>query len=261
MLYDNHVHTEFSADSEMKAQEALEAAARGGMGLVFTEHLDIDYPGDMEFTFDPKAYWETYAPLRSANLRLGIEIGMQEGAEEANRQFSLSVPFDMVIGSIHLLEGKDIYYRVFYKERSQQEVYSKYLLTMADMLRTHSFVDVLGHIDYISRYAPYDMPGISYVDFHDEIDQVLHMALETDTVLELNTRRLSNRAVLDELYPIYKRYYELGGRYVSIGSDAHKPEAVGSAFLVALDFADCCGFTPVTFVERKMVRAVADSSI
>ncbi len=258
MLYDNHVHTEFSADSEMKAEEALTAAAQEGMGLVFTEHLDLGYPGDLDFTFDSKAYWEKYEPLRGEHLRLGVEIGMQAGHEAENQQFASSVPFDMIIGSIHLLAGKDLYYRMFYKDRSQQEVYSQYLRTMADMLQTHSFVDVLGHIDYISRYAPYDVPGISYATFHEEIDQVLRMALATDTILELNTRRLSDRAVLDELYPIYKRYYELGGRYVSIGSDAHKPEAVGAAFLVALDFASHCGFTPVTFVERKMVKALAD---
>lgn len=254
MLYDNHVHTEFSADSEMKAEDAITAASREGIGLVFTEHLDIDYPGDMDFTFDPKAYWDKYEPLRNEKLGLGVEIGMREGTEKENQEFASSVPFDMVIGSIHLLEGKDIYYRMFYKDRSQQEVYSKYLRTMAEMLRTHSFVDVLGHIDYICRYAPYDTPGISYAVFHDEIDQVLRTALETDTVLELNTRRLSNRAVLDELYPIYKRYYELGGRYLSIGSDAHKPEAIGAAFLAGLDFAESCGFTPVTFAGRKMVK-------
>lgn len=88
------------------------------------------------------------------------------------------------------------------------------------------------------------MPGISYVSFHDEIDQVLHMALETDTVLELNTRRLSNRAVLDELYPIYKRYYELGGRYVfhRFGCTQTRGGLV-LLFLVALDFADCCVYT------------------
>ena len=88
MLYDNHVHTEFSADSEMKAEEALTAAAQEGMGLVFTEHLDLGYPGDLDFTFDSKAYWEKYEPLRGEHLRLGVEIGMQAGHEAENQQFA-----------------------------------------------------------------------------------------------------------------------------------------------------------------------------
>ena len=59
MYFDSHVHTEFSADSEMKAADALRAAERQGLGLVFTEHLDYDYPsaGTEEFIFDPEAYW------------------------------------------------------------------------------------------------------------------------------------------------------------------------------------------------------------
>ena len=44
MYFDSHVHTEFSADSEMKAADALREAAKQGLGLVFTEHLDYDYP-------------------------------------------------------------------------------------------------------------------------------------------------------------------------------------------------------------------------
>ena len=44
MYFDSHIHTEFSADSEMKAAEALREAEKQGLGLVFTEHLDYDYP-------------------------------------------------------------------------------------------------------------------------------------------------------------------------------------------------------------------------
>ena len=53
MIFDSHSHTEFSGDSEMKGKDALKAAAKQGLGLVFTEHLDFDYPGDIDFTFDP----------------------------------------------------------------------------------------------------------------------------------------------------------------------------------------------------------------
>ncbi|MBF1686338.1 MAG: histidinol-phosphatase, partial [Selenomonas sp.] len=44
MFFDSHIHTSFSADSEMRAEEALARAEEQGIGLVFTEHLDYDYP-------------------------------------------------------------------------------------------------------------------------------------------------------------------------------------------------------------------------
>lgn len=254
MIFDSHVHTLFSADSQMQADDALLTAEKMGLGLVFTEHLDISYPGKQEFTFNPEKYWQTYENLRGKHLRLGVEIGMCTGDEKANRAFAGRVPFDMVIGSIHLLEGRDIYYKDFYEGKSQHDIYREYFLTMAAMLRTHSFVDVLGHIDYIARYAPYAQPALCYGRFSSEIDEVLRVVVETDTVMELNTRRLGNPTVFEELYPIYKRYYELGGRYITIGSDAHNPEAVGTAFSLAVQFIGQCGLIPVTFCKRKLER-------
>jgi len=251
VLFDNHVHTAFSADSEMTSQQALQAAQGLDLGLVFTEHYDCAYPEAIDFTFDPQEYWKQYEPLRGDNLRLGVEIGMCENDEERNLSFISQVPFDLVIGSIHLLDGQDIYYEEFYKDKEKQAVYTQYFYCMAKLLRTHSFVDVLGHIDYIARYAPYDNPEISYGTFQQEIDEVLRAAVETDTVMELNTRRLKSRLAQKELMPVYKRYHELGGRYLTLGSDAHSADAIGSSFHEGCEMAIACGLQLVTFCQRK----------
>lgn len=87
MIFDSHSHTAFSADSEMQAADAIEKAREAGVGLAFTEHLDLDYPGEMDFTFDPQAYWQAYEPYRGERLHLGIEIGMNESILEGNCNF------------------------------------------------------------------------------------------------------------------------------------------------------------------------------
>ena len=51
---------------------------------------------------------------------------------------------------------------------------------------------------------------------------------------------------------IYARYRELGGQYVTIGSDAHSAEAVGMNFKMAQDMTDFVGLRPVWFRERKI---------
>ena len=201
MIFDSHSHTAFSADSEMKAADAIAMAEKAGVGLVFTEHLDLDYPGEMDFSFDPQAYWQAYEPYRGDNLRLGIEIGMNEAILE---------------GNLHFLE---------------QAAFHRYYDLMAENGRRYGArIDVLGHIDYISRYAPYDDPEVSYGAFQEDIDRILRAAIETDTVLELNTRRLGSRLACKELMPVYARYRELGGRYVTLGSDAHTSDAVAVNF-------------------------------
>ena len=253
MIFDSHSHTAFSGDSEMKAEEALAAADVAGLGLVFKEHLDLDYPGDIDFTFDPATYWQQYEPLRGDRLMLGIEVGMQSATAERSRAFVDTVPFDLVIGSVHMVDGKDIYYKEAYGNLSKAEFFHKYYQQMADNIRQHGFIDVLGHIDYIARYAPYENPDISYGSFQADIDAVLKAAIETDTVLELNTRRLGSRLAVKELLPVYSRYRGLGGRFVTLGSDAHTADAIGGNFRIARELVEAVGLKTVTFRERKIV--------
>ncbi|WP_294144536.1 histidinol-phosphatase HisJ family protein [uncultured Selenomonas sp.] len=252
MIFDSHSHTSFSTDSDMTAEDALKAARARGIGLVFTEHLDVDFPGELDFSFDPEAYWRQYEPLRGDDLHLGIEVGMQAGTAEASRAFVARAPFDLVIGSVHLLRGIDIYEKECFEGREKDELYREYFQTMADMIACHDFIDVLGHIDYIARTAPYENPELSYGAFADEIDAVLRAAVAQGVVLELNTRRIGSRRALKELAPIYARYHELGGKYVTLGSDAHGADAIGANFAAAEDFARAMGLSIVTFFARKM---------
>ena len=252
MIFDSHSHTSFSADSDMTAEDALKAARARGLGIVFTEHLDVDFPGELDFSFDPAAYWKQYEPLRGDNLHLGIEVGMQAGTAEASRAFVTRAPFDLVIGSVHLLRGIDIYEKECFEGREKDELYREYFRTMGEMIACHDFIDVLGHIDYIARTAPYENPELSYGAFADEIDAVLRTAVAQGVVLELNTRRLGSRRALKELAPIYARYHELGGKYVTLGSDAHGADAIGANFAAAEDFARAMGLSIVTFFARKM---------
>lgn len=257
MIYDCHSHTEFSSDSEMKAEDAIEAARKLGIGLIFTEHYDFDYKEskhykEMDFLFDAKKYWESYEALRGEALLLGVEVGLTPGSIEANRKFINEVPFDQVIGSIHAIDKLDIYYPEYYEGKKKEQAYGHYLETMADMVKANPYIDVLGHIDYICRYSPYDDKEIGYKEYHDLVDLVLMNVLDTGTVMELNTRRLDSKAVAESLLMIYARYKELGGQYVTIGSDAHKAENVGMNFKMAQDLVEFIGLKPVHFTERKI---------
>lgn len=254
MIFDSHSHTAFSADSEMEAADAIRKAQDAGVGLAFTEHLDLDYPGEMDFTFNPQAYWQAYEPYRNESLHLGVEIGMNEATLEGNLAFLKEVLFDIVIGSQHIVDGQDIYYPAYYEGKKKEAAFHRYYELMAANVRRYgAHIDVLGHIDYIARYAPYDNPEVSYGAFQEDIDKILRAAIETDTVLELNTRRLGNRLACKELMPVYTRYRELGGRYVTLGSDAHEASAVAVNFSAAQELAEMADLAIVTFAERRMM--------
>jgi len=248
MIFDSHTHTKFSADSKMLAADAIARAESLGIGIVFTEHFDHDLEG---FQFESADYMSEYKKFRGDKVRLGVEVGMTENAREVNKNFVTQADFDQVIGSIHILDGEDIFLEKFFNGKDKFSVYTNYFNVMAREAAVNDF-DVLGHIDYICRAATYDDKSISYDIFKNEIDAVLKTITGREKVLELNTRRLADSRVLDELKPVYAAYKNFGGKYVTIGSDAHRVEVVGNYFKDAVRFIDELGLTVVNFKHRKI---------
>ena len=258
MLFDNHSHTVFSSDSEMTAADAIAQAESLGLGLVFTEHYDHiykhtkHYDGTIDFRFDPSAYWDQYQQYSGDKLRLGVEIGLTPDSRDANLAFLQQADFDLVIGSLHFMENLDLYYPDYYEGKDKAQAYGKYLSTMGQMIVENPYIDVLGHIDYICRYAPYEDKDIEYSDGAELIDKVLQAVIDNGIVMELNTRRLGDAMAVTKLMQIYRRYQQLGGQYITLGSDAHKAENIGMNFKTAQHMAECLKLKPVTFAERKM---------
>ncbi len=252
MIFDSHLHTKFSTDSKMDIEDALKKAESLNIGLIITEHIDFKYPIKDIFLFNPTDYFNQYNKYRSSKTLLGVEIGMKDDCIEDNKHLIENYPFDYVIGSIHLVDNFELFKEDFYSGRSKKETYEQYLVCMLECLKSHNFIDSLGHIDYITRYARYEDKEIYYKDFSEHIDEVLKIAVVSNIPLEINTRRLRDKAAADNLLKIYRRFYELGGRQVTIGSDAHNAAAIGNNINIALEIADRSNLKPVYFKERKM---------
>lgn len=237
MIFDSHTHTKFSADSEMAAAAAINRAESLGLGIIFTEHYDYKLPGEVDFTFDAAEYFNEYKKFRSDKVKLGVEVGLRKSAREANKNFLAQGNFDLIIGSIHVVDDIDIYNKKYFEGKDKLTAYRKYFNVMAEEAAAENF-DVLGHIDYICRVAPYENAEIEYEIFRREIDEVLKILVERKKILELNTRRLKSKIALKGLESVYKRYKDLGGEFITIGSDAHAVNAVGANFDVALNFVE-----------------------
>ena len=97
MIFDSHIHTKFSADSEMLASEVLDKAERLNLGVVFTEHFDYGVEDDGEkFEFNPAEYMSEYKNLRGDKVRLGVEVGLRKIARAENVKFIARADFDFV---------------------------------------------------------------------------------------------------------------------------------------------------------------------
>ncbi|MCL1974225.1 MAG: histidinol-phosphatase HisJ family protein [Bacteroidetes bacterium] len=259
---DTHTHSTFSRDSIVSIPQAIEAAVKAGLaGISFTDHLDIGVPkGTIGDYLDINAQQATIHKSiqqygEQIRIYRGIEVGLQAHCIEEIKKTIGAYRFDIVIGSIHLINCIDPYCGDFYINKSQKEAYREYLEYYADCLSRFDDFDVLGHYDYISRYSPYKEKTLTYRSFADQFDTLFKIAIEKGKALELNTRSFlsANGQPPPQFDPdVYKRFREMGGEMVALGSDAHTTEQLGCDFILYAAKLKQCGFNYlVHFKERK----------
>lgn len=255
MPFDTHNHTAFSFDADMKLEDALQRAAACNLGLVLTEHYDLNEKQEdgAPVAFPLEDYFNTYKPLRSASLLLGIELGLDNRPEyiEKNQRIVRDYPFDMVIGSVHNIQDYDIYTDRSRNLLSKEQFFSKYLIYAEHVVHANPYIDTFAHIDYPCRYLSYGDNALRYEDFPWLIDNFLHALLAHDICFEINLRLITNPVFRDSLAGILRRYRALGGRYVTIGGDNHTPDTIGTTYAQGAELAQAYDLVPVYFKERK----------
>ncbi|MBR5596553.1 MAG: histidinol-phosphatase HisJ family protein [Lachnospiraceae bacterium] len=263
IMSDFHTHTSFSGDCDTPMEKMIEKAIKIGMShLCFTEHFDPDYPvrdGEtLDFSLatdnyrkDFLYYQEKYK--KQIQLLWGVELGLQSHLLTDLSEYINHFPFDFVIASSHLCNGGDPYYPDFFENRSEETVYKEYFSSIFENTKTFHDYDIYGHLDYIVRYGPNKDALYSYEKYRDIYDSILKSIIESGKGIELNTGGV--KYGLKDLHPTYdvlKRYKELGGEIITIGSDAHTPENLRNHFDRAKDVLKSCGFQYYTiFQERK----------
>ena len=253
MIFDSHVHTAVSPDSEMLPEEAIDTLKKQGLGCIFTEHMDYGLDCKPFFCADLKTYFDDYIKYKSDTVGLGLEIGLLTECLEINRALAANPVLDYVIGSIHFTGGYDLGLYPEYFVQTGEKVYELHLAFMLEMIKAGDFFDALGHIDYISRYSPFPEKNVLYEKYAGQYDEILRTLIERDIVLELSSKRVADKYARKNLYAIYSRYRDLGGQYVTIGSDAHIAKDLGRNFDIAINMVDEIGLVPVYFKERRRI--------
>ncbi len=250
ILTDSHLHTYFSADSETPVAAMVEQGIRLGLkSLCFTDHMDLDFPDKYpDFTFDTGKYWQEMQEVQARyrgqiDIRIGIELGLQPQLKAAYDALLQEYPYDFVIGSTHLLGNWDPYYREEHPEYQAEEVIRMYFEQILDNLRANQNVHAAGHLDYVVRYVAGQFAGYDCRLYQDQTDAILRLLIEAGIALEINTSGW--RYDHGHQHPhrdICRRYRELGGELLTIGSDAHIPAHIGIGFTETRAMLQAAGF-------------------
>jgi histidinol-phosphatase (PHP family) len=259
MYSDFHVHTKFSGDSQADVKQVIERAVCLGMKhLCITDHQDFDYPyDDVDFEFNTDQYfkelseWKEYFKGK-IDLRIGVELGLQPYLKKRLEKYVSAYPFDFIIGSSHLVNGKDPYYPEYFKDRSEEECYREYFQSIIDNVGVFQDFDVYGHLDYIVRYGTNRQKNYSYMKYQDIIDLVLKEIIEAGIGIECNTAGLKYGLGFPNPHPdILKRYKQLGGEIITLGSDGHEKNHIGYDFFAAAEILKAAGFRYYTVFKKR----------
>lgn len=249
MYTDLHIHTAFSCDSDADMEQYVARAIEKKMHMIcFTDHVDLN-PHDYGYLYyKPEAFLEMCHRLKAQygdllNINAGIEFGEPHLYPEQLRELS-AYPYDFIIGSIHWI--KDMFPDEKTRARySAKEFFSIYWEEMLQTVK-HGGFDALGHVDFPKRYY-----GELYYS-ESKIREIYKRLLEKDMVIEINTSSL--RKGLKETMPgleLLEIYKDCGGRYVTIGSDAHEVTDIGADNEFAQKLIRDFGLQEVVYEQRK----------
>ena len=263
MLWDTHMHTHFSVDSEADTLEMTAAAIHAGLGgICFTDHLDLEESQATPelFPLDLPAYFKEMKGLQAQYdgkfpICIGVEIGLQDYLEDLLPKIIQEYPFDFVIGSSHWVNGEDPYYPEYFYGKVEDEAYREYFESILENLAVFDCFDVYGHLDYIVRYGPNTHRFYSYEKFADIIDEILRILIHKGKGIEINTGGFKyGLGHPNPTEDILRRYRELGGEIITVGADAHKPQHVAYDFAKVPGILKAAGFKYyAVFLERKPV--------
>ncbi len=259
-MIDIHTHTCFSHDGkENPADMILEAEKMGLRYLAFTDHLDLDY------LVNPR-YWLVSQLKVNKQFReldrlcgaysgamvvaKGIEVGYSPEVVKKYRKIIESHRYDVVINSVHTIGNVDLYFKQFYSANTREQAFSKYLKAILDSVYADYSYDVIGHMGYMLRYSPYNPKEYGYLEFKPLIDDILTGIIERGKTLEVNTKTKDGNVFMPSA-DILRRYRELGGTRITLGSDAHKKEEIARKYSEASAILTELGFTALTVYRNR----------
>lgn len=259
-LIDMHVHTDNSPDGVHSPMFVCEHAVGKHLGAVaFTDHCEVDTFFSQKYnSMVFHSYFECSKARAAFEGQLLVLIGLEIGQPLSNKELADKIvndrPYDFILGSIHTpkgYNGADIK-EVPYDEIDVYKFMSEYFYELSEVANW-SGCDSLAHITApMRRIEGRHKIDFDYTKIQKATDILLKEIILNDKSLEINTSGL--RQPIGKTMPeecILRRYKELGGTRITVGSDAHTAYDVGKGLEEGIKLAKKCGFQKFTFYVKR----------
>lgn len=241
-----------------------EAAIAAGINeICITDHTEFGHP-DAESDKPPviDAWLADIAEMRERfpqlTIRAGIEIGDNPLCRDRIKEWHFAIPLDFRLLSLHLIDNEDPYFPDFFLNKQQDTFYRRYVESKLESVLAWEpdTYDSVAHLGYCAKFAPYPVEErpLRYKHAPDVFDALFLQLARHGKALEINTSGIRKMGECIPGQELLSRYAELGGEFVTIGSDAHRPEHVGNWLDTAREMAKACGLRyMLTFKERQPI--------
>lgn len=231
-MFDYHMHSTVSFDGhDSGLAMALAAKAAGLKEICFTDHIDHDCdPTGQSMVFDTERYNAEYDALEVPGLKIrrGVEYGLKPYNKEMLKEDLKRRHFDFVLGSVHFVNEVDIYFKDYWQDKTIDQAVQLFLEETLKCVEHHDDYDVLGHLSYICKVKGHPDPKPLYLkDNREIVDEILKILVRKGKGMEINTSGVDRVGDFLPSARHLQRFCELGGRIVTVGSDAHDPSRVG----------------------------------
>ncbi len=257
-IFDTHTHSVHSFDGNNLCSQICDGAIKnGGKGIIITDHCDID--GE---DFDcEKQYNDVISVKEKYRNRLILLSGIELGQGIFRRKESLEIlnkyEYDFVLGSVHNLENMEDFYFLDYSKFDVKALLTDYFKAVLELAKWN-MTDSIAHLTYPLRYiVAREHINVDLSQYYYIIDEIFETIIKNDKALELNISglfmdindTLPNKALI-------KRYHDMGGKYVTVGSDSHYSEKVCIGIDRGYDILKECGYDCFTVFEKREPRLI-----
>ena len=266
---DCHIHSIFSHDATSLAtleNIAKGAYENGAFFIAITDHNDMEalynsyYPRYPEETA-PDAVHEFIDSYKGPlKISYGIELGQPHAFPVEANSFLSAHPVDTLVCSLHISRDGTDFYSADHKNFTQEQIESVLDLYFDETLEVTSFegIDIFAHLSYPLRYIFTKGRYVDIEKFFPKIEKLYKHMVKRNVCLECNTNSWSRSYLRESMIPVEEKlfslYYEVGGRLVSFGSDAHDPSKICASFDEAAEMLKRIGFKSAAFVYKGEIE-------
>jgi len=249
------MHTTLCGHATGSPEAYVEAAAQRGIEvIVFTDHMPLDNEdfGGRRIRMagkDINAYNRIVSEAKAYAVGLGVrvlrgieaEIFPDPSITSDTAAFLREQRFDFVLGSLH---HQLLAYQKWLEKHAVTDpwqIIDTYFAHLTDGVRTGLYHSI-AHSDLIRIYGTVPMGAFDPAEHETRIRDFLAELVRCDVCLEVNTSGLTKEAFTLHPDPQILRWaYEMGVK-LTLGSDAHRPEAVGQEFAKVVPMLHDLGF-------------------